>query len=124
MKQIQFHRLPAIQPQGQLSKGQAKISRNHFKTTFQEVLAEKALKMSKHATKRLEERAISFTDAEWVDIEDKVNEAKQKGVQSSLLLTKDAALIISVKNNTVITAMNREEAAAQIFTNIDGTIIL
>ena len=124
MKQIQFHRLPAIQPQGQLSKGQVKTSNHQFETTFQEVLAEKALKMSKHAAQRLEERAISFTDVEWMHIEEKVSEAKGKGVHSPLVLTKEAAMIISAKNNTVITAMNRKEATAQIFTNIDGTIIL
>ena len=46
------------------------------------------------------------------------------GVKESLVLVDDAALIVSAKNNTVITAMNRAEATAQIFTNINGTILM
>ncbi|CAH0256706.1 hypothetical protein [Peribacillus sp. Bi134] len=46
------------------------------------------------------------------------------GVNESLIITKNAALIVSPKNNMVITVMNREEATSQIFTNINGTIIL
>ena len=65
-----------------------------------------------------------MTDAEWMRIATKVDEAKKKGVNESLVLTSNAAMIISAKNNTVITAMNRKEATEQIFTNIDGTIIL
>ena len=57
-------------------------------------------------------------------IGEKVKEAKTMGVKESLVLVDDAALIVSAKNNTVITAMNRAEATAQIFTNINGTILM
>jgi flagellar operon protein len=53
-----------------------------------------------------------------------VQEARKMGVNDSLVLLTDAALIISAKNNTVITAMGREEASSQIFTNINGTILM
>ena len=46
------------------------------------------------------------------------------GIKESLVLLNNAALIVSAKNNTVITAMDREEAIDQIFTNINGTIIM
>ena len=46
------------------------------------------------------------------------------GVTDSLVLTKEAALVVSAKNNTVITAMGRDEASSQIFTNINGTILI
>jgi len=82
------------------------------------------LKISKHAKERLAERGISITDVEWAHITDKVNEAKSKGIKDSLVLMDQAALIVSAKNNTVITAMNRMEAKGQLFTNIDGTIVL
>ena len=55
---------------------------------------------------------------------DKVTEARSKGVNDSLVLMDQAALIVSAKNATVITAMNRTEAKNQLFTNIDGTIVL
>lgn len=69
-------------------------------------------------------RGIEFSEAEWGRIAAKVEEAKRKGVTDSLVLTRDAALIVSAKNETVITVLNRDEAASQIFTNINGTIII
>ena len=82
------------------------------------------LKISKHATERLAERNIHISDAEWAHVTDKVNEAKMKGIKESLVLMDQAALIVSAKNSTVITAMDRMEAKDQLFTNIDGTIVL
>lgn len=82
------------------------------------------LKVSKHANQRLEERNIHISDAEWQLVSDKVSEARSKGVNDSLVLMDQAALIVSAKNATVITAMDRAEAKNQLFTNIDGTIVL
>ena len=53
-----------------------------------------------------------------------VAEAKQKGLDETLVLADDVALIVSAKNATVITAMDRSEAGSQIFSNINGAIIL
>lgn len=82
------------------------------------------LKISKHASERLNERNISITDLEWKQISEKVFEAKNKGVKQPLVLLDQAALIVSAKNATVITALDRNEAKQQLFTNIDGTILL
>jgi flagellar operon protein len=82
------------------------------------------LTLSKHAKERLAQRGIDISQERWTRIEDQVKQAKAKGVNDSLVLLKDAALIVSAKNNTVITAMGRQEAANQIFTNINGTIVL
>ena len=82
------------------------------------------LKISKHAKERMDHRGIKFSNDEWLTIQKKVEEAKQKGVSDSLVLTEDAALIVSAKNETVITALNRNEARSHIFTNINGTIII
>ncbi|HWI49674.1 MAG TPA: TIGR02530 family flagellar biosynthesis protein [Rummeliibacillus sp.] len=97
------------------------------KQSFSELLAEqttKQLKVSKHASDRLQERNIHIDDHQWERITNKVFEAKSKGVNDSLVLTSNAALIVSAKNATVITAMDRHEAQDQLFTNIDGTIVL
>lgn len=88
------------------------------------IKAKNGLTISKHATERLEQRGISISQERWNRIEEKVSQAKAKGVSDSLVLLKDAALIVSAKNNTVITAMGRQEAAEQIFTNINGTIVM
>ncbi|MFB5281448.1 hypothetical protein [Peribacillus sp. Hz7] len=46
------------------------------------------------------------------------------GVTEALVVMDEAALVISAKNNTVITIMDHEEAGTQIFTNINDTILL
>jgi flagellar operon protein len=88
------------------------------------IQANSKLMISKHAQERLNQRNIQITSENWREIEEKISEAKKLGVTDSLVLLPQAALIISAKNQTVITALNREEAAAQIFTNINGTIVL
>ncbi|RSL33311.1 flagellar protein [Salibacterium salarium] len=82
------------------------------------------LTISKHAEKRLHTRDVSITDSEWQKITEKAEEAKAKGVNDALVLTNNAALVVSTQNNTVITAMNHDEAANHIFTNINGTIVV
>jgi len=82
------------------------------------------LSVSKHAQKRLAQRNIEIDQLTWSKIEDKVKEAKKMGVTDSLVITQNAALVISAKNNTVITAMGRDEASSHIFTNLNGTILL
>ncbi|SIQ66204.1 TIGR02530 family flagellar biosynthesis protein [Domibacillus enclensis] len=104
-------------------------SKQKTSMTFQETLktissAPEALTISKHAEQRLNERGIHIHENEWNLIGQKLTEAKSKGVTDSLVVLKDAALIASAKNNTIITAMNREEASTRIFTNINGTILM
>ncbi|WP_227935815.1 TIGR02530 family flagellar biosynthesis protein [Alkalihalobacillus deserti] len=82
------------------------------------------LKVSKHAQHRMDMRGIEFSAEKWLTIQDKVKEAKQKGVKDSLVITNNAALIVSAQNDTVITVLNRDEAQSQIFTNINGTILI
>ncbi|SFD80511.1 flagellar operon protein [Lentibacillus persicus] len=82
------------------------------------------LKVSKHAEQRLHDRRITINESQWNAITEKVDEAKHKGVTDSLVLTGEAALLVNTKNRTVITAMNKHEAASKIFTNINGTILI
>ncbi|MBK3494385.1 flagellar protein [Viridibacillus sp. YIM B01967] len=95
-----------------------------FRQALQEVTDVQQLKVSKHASVRLSERNIHISESQWQRITEKVFEARAKGVNDSLVLTEQAALIVSAKNATVITAMDRNEAKDQLFTKIDGTIVL
>ncbi|MCM3594296.1 flagellar protein [Metabacillus idriensis] len=96
------------------------------KPTFQELLNDEhsSIKISKHAKQRMSDRGIVVEEHQWSKMKEKMSEARSKGVNDSLVLLEQAAFIVNVKNNIVITAMNRKEANDQIFTNINGTIIL
>ena len=125
---------PSLKSQAAIKNGidaiKAKSSSNQsqnisFTTHLQNSISSlDKLNISKHANERLQQRGIVIDDAKWKAIEEKVTQAKKMGVKESLVLLNNAALIVSAKNNTVITAMDRQEASEQIFTNINGTIVL
>ncbi|MEB1810093.1 MAG: flagellar protein [Bacillaceae bacterium] len=89
-----------------------------------EIKSTKGIKLSKHAEKRMQDRGISINQDQWAAIEHKLKEAKSKGINDSLVVLNHAALVVNAKSNTVITALDRNEASAQIFTNINGTILI
>ena len=82
------------------------------------------LKFSAHASQRLKERKIELDPATLGRINDAIDKADAKGIDDTLVLTKDAALIVNVKNRTVITAMDRAQMLGNVFTNIDGAVIV
>ncbi len=97
------------------------------KGSFQDILSGKIneseeLKFSKHASLRLNDRNLNLTQNQIDRVQDGVNEARQKGVTDSLVLVDDVALVVSVKNNTVITATNKNMSS--VFTNINGAVIV
>ncbi len=83
-----------------------------------------SLKFSAHAQTRLESRGIDLSAEDLVKLQDAVNKARDKGSKDSLILTDKAAFIVSVKNQTVITAVDRESLKENVFTNIDSTIMI
>ncbi|MBM7540576.1 TIGR02530 family flagellar biosynthesis protein [Amphibacillus cookii] len=121
------HRIQHIPSQALLSNTRSQHIKqtaqgDSFKALFNQ--AQSTLKISKHAQERLNERDIDISDAKWQEIANQVSEAKSKGITDSLVITEEATLLVSAKNNTVVTAMNRSEAQSRIFNNINGTIIL
>lgn len=125
MDQVTINRV-SLQPgiRQAITAKQVTPPKQAFLQHLHEATVKTELKVSKHANQRLLERNIHISDAQWQLVSDKVSEARSKGVKDSLVLMEQAALIVSAKNATVITAMDRKEAKNQLFTNIDGTIVL
>jgi flagellar operon protein len=82
-----------------------------------------AVKFSAHALRRLDSRKIQITPAEKNVIERGVQKAAEKGARESLLLTDRFALVVSVRNRTVITVAHNDELDDGVFTNIDSAVI-
>ncbi|OFZ01833.1 MAG: hypothetical protein A2070_05690 [Bdellovibrionales bacterium GWC1_52_8] len=82
------------------------------------------LKFSAHASQRLKDRKITLDAATMSRVSEAVTRAEAKGLDDTLVLTNDAALIVSARNRTVITAMDRASLAGNVFTNIDGAVIV
>jgi flagellar operon protein len=83
-----------------------------------------SVKFSNHALDRMRTRGISFTPEDVTRLNDAVNRAASKGSKDSLILMKDSALIVSVKNKTVVTVMDKAALKENVFTNIDSTIVM
>lgn len=83
-----------------------------------------SLRFSAHAVDRMKSRGISFSPDMMKGIESAVSRAAQKGSKDTLVLTGDNALIVSVKNNTVVTVMDRQAMRENVFTNIDSTVVV
>lgn len=85
---------------------------------------EKALEISKHAAKRLEERDLHMDTNEFFKLQDAVKKLKQKGGKDSLVITDKAAYIVDVNNNKVVTAIDKADMAENVFTKIDSTLVI
>ncbi len=82
------------------------------------------IKFSKHAEYRLQSRNISLTQAQRDKMKEAVAKAESKGVRDSLVLMDDLAFVVNIRNRTVITAANSSELKENVFTNIDGAVIV
>ena len=82
------------------------------------------IKFSKHAEFRLQSRNISLTQAQKDKMKEAVAKAESKGVRDSLVLMDDLAFVVNIRNRTVITAANSSELKENVFTNIDGAVIV
>jgi flagellar operon protein len=82
------------------------------------------LKVSGHAQTRLQSRNIQLTQDEWNRVADGVNKAAAKGARESLVMVDNVALVVSVKNRTVITAVDQGHLKDNVFTNIDSAVIV
>ncbi len=81
------------------------------------------LQFSGHAAKRIEQRGIQLDDARMRRLEEAVSRAEAKGARDSLVLLDELALVVSVRNHTVITAMDESSSRDHVFTNIDSVVI-
>ena len=81
------------------------------------------VKFSKHATNRLSDRNIELSTNQLDRLNSGTKQASQKGINESLVLVDDMAFIVNIKNNTVITAIDKNSSDENVFTNIDGAVI-
>ena len=70
------------------------------------------------------DRNIEMTDEQLERLNEGAVKAGQKGINESLVIVDQLAFIVNVPNNTVITAMDQTETDENVFTNIDGAVIM
>jgi flagellar operon protein len=82
------------------------------------------LRFSAHAMQRLQSRNITLTSDDISRMNEMADKAAAKGAKNSLFIVRDAAMVVSIKNRTVITAVDQDSMKENVFTNIDSAAII
>lgn len=124
-----FHSLEQVQSEYLNQMPKTSAAKQPGSLSFQEILeqasgTEKEVRFSKHAAGRLNTRNIELTDGQMERLNEGAKKAQAKGIRDSLVLVDSLAFIVNVPSSTVVTAMEQSEAQENIFTNIDGAVII
>lgn len=97
-----------------------------FAGVLQNEIARQAppLQFSRHAQERLAAAGRVITPKQLEAVKAAVDKAAAKGARESLILLPDLALVVSIRNRTVITAVEDSRMREQVFTNIDSAVIV
>ncbi|NLY39472.1 MAG: flagellar protein [Firmicutes bacterium] len=120
--------LPGSAPAGKAGGASGKAAPGKKEAlSFHEVLEQvqrPPLVFSAHARARMESRNIDLQEEDLRKITAAMEKARAKGARSSLLLYGEIALLASVTNRTIITAVDGAAEGEQIFTGIDSAVIV
>jgi len=113
-----------IQPTPGTKIEQNTTSRSNFEDILNQKIRDRQLKISQHAQARMASRNIKLSENQMAMLINAVEKAEQKGVKESLILMDNIAFVVSIKNRTVITAVDGPNIKQNVFTNIDGAVIV
>lgn len=111
-------------PQPQNTGKAGKTTDSSFAKVLDTKLPTQEVRFSQHAQDRLKARNISFSANDLANLEGAVNSVAKKGGKESLVMMGDAALVVSIKNRTVVTALDKSQMQGNVFTNIDSAVII
>ena len=130
IRQNQFLSMNELQEQYLKKPSKTNNPVNSQRLSFEEIWKQKTgeisseLRFSKHASNRLADRNLILSDNQLNRLTEGARKAGEKGIKESLVMVDQLAFIVNVPNNTVITAMDNTQASENIFTNIDGAVIM
>jgi flagellar operon protein len=100
-------------------------AKDSFKSILTEMLRKNSeVNFSKHAVKRAIDHNIELTDENLSCLNEGVKMASEKNLEEPLILVGNTAFLVNIPNNTVITAVDSSDMKGNVFTNIDGTVII
>ena len=116
---------PGLAPTAPAAPASAPTTRPTSGPSFQEIFRQHAgrLQFSQHALQRIERRGIDLSDGTLQRLEAGAARAASKGSRDSVVFVDGTAFVVSVRNKTVITAVDREHMREHVFTNIDSAVI-
>ena len=114
-----------IAQRGGTAVSRERIDGESFKDMFsRELAAQRNITFSKHARERLYSRGVELSESDVNRIADAINKAETKGSRDTLILSDQAAFVVSVKDRTIVTAFDTNNLREGVVTSIDSAIIL
>jgi len=92
--------------------------------TFRDMLQEQLVRFSHHAEVRMQQRGIELKPEQLARLQSAIDKAAKKGSKEALILMDNMAMIVNVKNKTIVTAIDGAAMKDNVFTNIDSTVII
>ena len=83
--------------------------------------AAEGIQLSRHAQKRVDRRDLALDDAQLGRLDSAISRAAEKGARNSIVMLDDLAVVVDIRQRTVVTAMQQE--GGRVFTNIDSVVI-
>jgi flagellar operon protein len=117
---------PAVRPQGtpvQIPPSATGSFREVLRSA-QPPASQQPLKFSAHAQQRLQSRNITLSQADLAKMNAMADKAAAKGAKQSLFMMGNTAMVVSIANRTVITAVDQQSMKENVFTNIDSAAII
>jgi flagellar operon protein len=81
------------------------------------------IRLSSHAQKRIDRRELDLDAPRLERLNTAISSAAQKGARQSVVMLDDLAVVVNIRDRTVVTAMNTEGGKQRVFTNIDSVVI-
>ena len=86
------------------------------------------VQLSRHAQNRVDRRELNLDPATMTRLNNAIDRAAQKGSRNSVVMLDGLAVVVDVRDRTVVTAMNTNGSAGQpgkekVFTNIDSVVV-
>lgn len=82
------------------------------------------IKISKHAEQRISERNIALDQTSLKRLSSGIDTAYEKGVKNALIMMDENMFIVNTGSRTVITGTQKQYCNSNVFTNIDGALVI
>ncbi len=102
--------------------GQPPASDRSFDEVFDSKLKEEIL-VSRHAAARMHRDGIHIDSAQSDRLGRALDEVEDRGGKTSLVLLDDLAMVVNVRQRTLVTVVSGERRGGGVFTDIDSAVI-
>ena len=122
-------KLSSIQVNTDIRKNNPQSTTSSDRSQFADIMSEKIrtsseVEFSKHALSRVVSRDVDLTSQQIERLNHGAHLARSKGLNNSLILVDQIAFVVNLNQNKVITTINDQGLKDNVFTNIDGAVIV